>query len=462
MQRDGPAITNMILGSGTESELDQGGYYLSNVSVANCLIRSFEGIYLMGVEDVEVRNSEFYGFPIRESPVDGVPDGDLLARCGIHADMCGTVSISSNCLMGFYGSGIRTESCSAVRVVNNIVLGCDMYGISADGTSVMVTNNTLVSNESAIGVKSVTAAVANNLAYLKPLFTPEQDGAFAQDVFVQATEGLTFVNNDLYREIFYINTPLVGISEWGFPPGYFIYLHSDADFETVLGNIFEDPLLVGWSVAASGATVPGLDGGMIVHGPGVINIFKIRQLSPCVNAGFNASTDMYGNVYDDFFGTARPQGGSTTSAPMNLSFHNSLGHHPAACTHAACLCPLPVGGSSGTASDEPTDEMAALIAQIQGHVANAAQLTNPSTLRDSFRKPWLPCSSLRRSSRSRAQAALRGCTSYIRILACTPPFSENRVTGASCFSGDTYLYHGTDCMVGRTAMNVRCACNLLR
>jgi len=170
------AAVRIATGSTTPAQdMDGGPYYLSNVLVTDCIIWSVEGIYLGCVERAEVRTTQLYGFEIsKEVPPEGVLDGDVLAECGIHTDMCGTVSISSNCLMGFFGTGIWTENCSAVRIVNNIVFGCDRYGISADGTSVMATNNTLVSNNSAIGVRSVTAAVANNITY--PPFVLLQPG----------------------------------------------------------------------------------------------------------------------------------------------------------------------------------------------------------------------------------------------------------------------------------------------
>jgi len=193
-----------------------------------------------------------------------------------------------------------------------------------------------------------------------------------------AEEALYFVNNTIYRDILPFKASADGISTGGFPVGYFISICSTAGSEHVSDNIFEDLLIVGWSFAGSGAAVPGLDGGIIVYGPNVLEIFKIRPLSPCVNAGVNAATDMYGNVYDDFYGTMRPRGGTYDigAHESNVASFSPVITQPLARTQLAFVLSLWEELLS-MLPEEPTDEMAALIEEIQEPVANAAQLTNP-------------------------------------------------------------------------------------
>jgi len=105
---------------------------------------------------------------------------------------------------------------------------------------------------------------------------------------------------------------------------------------------------------------------------------SLRAGSPCINAGTNTGTVQYGNVFDDILGVLRPQRSAydmgayecagTSFSPVIIQ--------PLARTQLQSILALWTD-LSGRLPDEPSDEMSALIAQVQGHVANAAQLTNP-------------------------------------------------------------------------------------
>lgn len=107
---------------------------------------------------------------------------------------------------------------------------------------------------------------------------------------------------------------------------------------------------------------------------------SLRLTSPCIDAGTDTNLLKYGHVTSDILGVSRPQrtgydmgayeyiGVPFSSIIIQLQplVRTQLQHVLALWEDILKMLP-----------DEPTDEMAALITQIQGHVANAAQLTNP-------------------------------------------------------------------------------------
>jgi len=106
---------------------------------------------------------------------------------------------------------------------------------------------------------------------------------------------------------------------------------------------------------------------------------SLRAGSPCIDAGTNlVSWGSLGGVMDDILGVLRPQ-----RSAYDMGAYECAGAsfspviiQPLARTQLQSVLSLWEELLSRL-PDEPTDEMAALIAQIQGHVANASQLTNP-------------------------------------------------------------------------------------
>ncbi|MCC7568955.1 MAG: hypothetical protein KO463_05000, partial [Candidatus Methanofastidiosa archaeon] len=101
--------------------------------------------------------------------------------------------------------------------------------------------------------------------------------------------------------------------------------------------------------------------------------------SPCIDTGTNlVSWGSLGGVMDDILGTPRPQ---------RLGYDMGAYEYVGTSFSPVIIQPLARTQLQSVLSlweellsrlpEEPTDEMAALIAQIQEHVANAAQLTNP-------------------------------------------------------------------------------------
>ncbi len=105
---------------------------------------------------------------------------------------------------------------------------------------------------------------------------------------------------------------------------------------------------------------------------------SIRSASPCIDSGTDTSAAQYGTVIDDILGTPRPQrrGYDMGAYEFISASWSPVIIQPLARTQLEsvlvlweCLsCRLP---------DELTDEMALIIIKVQGHVENAAQLTNP-------------------------------------------------------------------------------------
>jgi hypothetical protein len=105
---------------------------------------------------------------------------------------------------------------------------------------------------------------------------------------------------------------------------------------------------------------------------------SLRSTSPCIDTGTNTNWWQYGYVTDDILGVARPQ-----RSAYDMGAYECAGAsfspviiQPLARTQLQSVLALWTD-LSARLPEEPTGEMAALIAQIQGHVANAAQLTNP-------------------------------------------------------------------------------------
>ncbi|MDD4281867.1 MAG: choice-of-anchor Q domain-containing protein, partial [Candidatus Methanofastidiosa archaeon] len=106
---------------------------------------------------------------------------------------------------------------------------------------------------------------------------------------------------------------------------------------------------------------------------------SLQSTSPCVDAGTNTNWWQYGYVTDDILGVARPQRSAYDMGAYECTGKSSFSPviiQPLARTQLASVLSL-WEDLLNRLPDEPTDEMAALIEQTQGHVANAAQLTNP-------------------------------------------------------------------------------------
>jgi parallel beta-helix repeat protein len=202
-----PAITTSNLSDTPEAGPDGGSYFLSEVKVTDCVIRSETGIYILGAETVEIASTQLYGFwmyhvviSADELDGNGYPEDN-----GIYASNCDAVSVSSSSIMGYYANGIEVTSCSNVRIVNNIITGCDMAGVNLDAASVILTNNTLVENRVAIDIDAETAAVANNIAVISS--RPSAFDSLTSDIDISTDDELYFVNNDIYKFRLFVCTP---------------------------------------------------------------------------------------------------------------------------------------------------------------------------------------------------------------------------------------------------------------
>ena len=101
--------------------------------------------------------------------------------------------------------------------------------------------------------------------------------------------------------------------------------------------------------------------------------------SPCIDMGTNlVSWGSLGGVMDDIPGTPRPQRSAYDMGAYECAgaSWSPMVVQPLARTQLASVLSL-WEDLLERLPDEPTGEMAALIEQIQGHMANAAQLTNP-------------------------------------------------------------------------------------
>jgi hypothetical protein len=374
-----PAITTSRPPSSPEGELDGRGYYMTDILVTNCIIKSQTGIYLNGVASVEVTNSQLYGFWPYDGPddVSGLDGEDAGGDTGIYVIECGSVTISATSFMGFFNDAINTEECGAVCITNNIIVGCDSIGIDAEAVSAIISNNTLAENRSAMFVSATTAAVANNIVITHNLITALLDGGVG-DIQVMTLNELYFVNNDIYKYDILLEAPMDGTPGWGFPVGYYIYLESDTNLEVVSGNIFENPQLEWYSGFTSlpGASEDDLDGAVIILGPGAFDLFKIQQTSPCRDAGINAAPDAYGNVHNDFFGNPRPQGGAYDIGAHELTSYSPASMQPMVMT-ALGTATQSWNSVIGALPDTLTGEQQALLDAIQALMEQAKSLGNP-------------------------------------------------------------------------------------
>jgi hypothetical protein len=113
---------------------------------------------------------------------------------------------------------------------------------------------------------------------------------------------------------------------------------------------------------------------LFVNAPTTVSL---RAASPCVNTGTDTSATQYGSVIDDILGVSRPQSGRYDMGAYEIRVSWSpVVVQPLARTQLASALSLWEELLSRL-PEEPTGDMAALIAQIQEYVANAAQLTNP-------------------------------------------------------------------------------------
>jgi hypothetical protein len=106
---------------------------------------------------------------------------------------------------------------------------------------------------------------------------------------------------------------------------------------------------------------------------------SLRSASPCIDAGTDTSAEEYGYVLDDILGVERPQHAAYDMGAYEFTHYSDWSPaltQPLARTQLATTLAL-WEDLSDRLPDAPSEEMAALIAQIQEHMANAAQLTNP-------------------------------------------------------------------------------------
>jgi NAD(P)H-nitrite reductase large subunit len=105
---------------------------------------------------------------------------------------------------------------------------------------------------------------------------------------------------------------------------------------------------------------------------------SLRSASPCIDTGTNTNLPQYGNVTEDIIGTPRPQrmaydmgayeyaGSSWSPVSLQPLARTQLQAALALWNGVACRIPC-----------DPSDEVTALVWDIQKHMENAAQLTNP-------------------------------------------------------------------------------------
>ena len=142
-------------------------------------------------------------------------------------------------------------------------------------------------------------------------------------------------------------------------------------------DTYDDYALITYSNVGGG--YPGV--GNIDADPLFVNAptdVSLRSASTCIDAGADTSAEEYGGVTDDILGVRRPQRLAYDMGAYELAGvpFSPVIIQPLARTQLASVLSL-WEEIQGMLPDEPTDGAAALIAQVQGHVANAAQLTNP-------------------------------------------------------------------------------------
>ncbi len=104
---------------------------------------------------------------------------------------------------------------------------------------------------------------------------------------------------------------------------------------------------------------------------------SLRSASPCIDTGTDTSGNDYGGVTHDILGVSRPQRGIYDMGAYEVRMAWApVVTQPLARTQLQSVLSM-WEEIQGRLPDEPTDDASALIAQIQGHMANAAQLTNP-------------------------------------------------------------------------------------
>jgi hypothetical protein len=100
--------------------------------------------------------------------------------------------------------------------------------------------------------------------------------------------------------------------------------------------------------------------------------------SPCIDAGIDAGAQQYGSVAADILGVLRPYGSGYDMGAYELagaSFAPAV-TQPLVRTQMQSVLALWTD-VLGMLPGEPTGEVAEMIAQVQGYMANATQLTNP-------------------------------------------------------------------------------------
>jgi hypothetical protein len=149
---------------------------------------------------------------------------------------------------------------------------------------------------------------------------------------------------------------------------------------TEIYNDLESTLIAGFSNIQGG--YPGSDN--IDEDPLFVNAptdVSLQADSPCIDTGTDTSGVGYGGVVDDILGIKRPQGSAYDMGAYEYTWDESTPVSPVSVQPLvrtnlekllgvwACLVAhLP---------NEDSNEVDALVARIQGHVENAAQLTNP-------------------------------------------------------------------------------------
>jgi len=366
---------------------------------------TISGCTFVGNGDADTR----YGGAIANNnsapQIDGCTFSDNEAEDGGAIYNTGSSPLISGCTFtgnrAGYGAGIRSENNSVLTLTHCVFdsnmatgFGGALYAIS--NTAVTVRSCTFSDNEAQYG-----AGMYNNgttfVSVDRCTFTGNKANYGGAVYFTQATS-LTVINS-----IFYANeADYGGAMDLGHQSRVIVTnctftgneaenvggaIRNTATRLTVTNCILWDNGEEIFDVASSAlVTYSDVQGGW----PGAGNIdaeplfvsvpgdLSLRQASPCVDSGTDASAAQYGSVTDDILGVARPQ---RTAYDMGAYEYASASWSP------VVLQPLARTQLASVLSlwedllerlpDEPEDDMAALIAQIQGHVANAAQLTNP-------------------------------------------------------------------------------------
>ncbi len=345
----------------------------SSVSVTDCTIMSQEGIYLVDIDYVNILRNKLYGHNMYRAttPLDG---GDTPEGTGIRVEHCDNVNIDSNAVMLYREDGINVGECYDVRIANNIAYESGDWGISASAETATLAHNTLYGNRYGIEVIASETYVVNNIVALSSICSP-CDGYTPNDIYLDAEYNLVFANNDIYRYMSIPLAPLDSTNPWSFPLGYDIRLTSSFGSITVAGNIFEDPLLPIHGMRPT-APAAGCDGAPYMNVFGIDSLFKIAETSPCKDAGLDASGEAYGSVCDDYFGTARPQGGRYDIGAYEVQGYAPASMQPLVST-ALSAATQSWNSILGSLPGTLTGDQQALLDMIQAHIAQAKSRGNP-------------------------------------------------------------------------------------